>query len=132
MLLQNELAGDDVDFLRLVSLPVNLPKVAMANITDPSVERHLVRLDDDAQLLLLARPVALLLWGRDAGRLLGAVVSALLGALSEEPAIGRVEFRLEAFELDLQRDAIFTCRREKLARQLHHLGDETAVLCFEE
>jgi hypothetical protein len=69
-----------------------------------------VKLFDDAELRLLAMTVALLRRALLLLRLLVALSLATLGARSEEHAVLLLELRLQAFELDLQCDAILALR----------------------
>ena len=67
-----------------------------------------MRLDHDAELLLVVRPVTAL--RRALLRLAGA--PTLLGALAEEHPILLLELGLKRFDLDLQGDAIVALRGE--------------------
>jgi hypothetical protein len=82
-----------------------------------------VRLDDDAELLLLWGAVSTL---RRLGLRL-ARVAAALGALAEEHPVFLLELRLEILELELDESAVFALRLQERRRQLDDARNEPAI-----
>ena len=130
VLLDYELARDDVDLFTLLDLTAHLRKRAVTQDADAVCLGDIVSLFNDAKLFLLARSVSRLWLALLRRR--RRLVRAAFGALPEEHPILLLELRLKAFELHLESDAVFALGREESLRELHHASEQSAILRFKE